>query len=297
MVATEAWRQTGCAEPFRIIHESNLGTQFARIAGVLAAKHDIVCFVDDDNWIAPNWIATLARVMAEYPDVGVCGGRCKPVFEGHAPEWFASVADAFAVGDQFPSRRILSAHEWSLWGAGLCVRRALILKAFDQGWQPHLSCRAGTQLTSGGDAEICMLVRMAGYTLLYEPDLTFQHFITSSKCNLEYVQDVSRGFGTGSVILFQYAMVVGLAPHNGPLSRIRMKLVSIWMLEIARAAVTYVLSCVQAALSRDKTGYAARMRHLKRGRLEGLMDARKTYSNTLHSIRAIAARLGPEANN
>src|SRR6266446_6836351 len=42
--------------PLRVINESRLGVRFARERGLAEAKYTFVGFVDDDNWVAPDWV-------------------------------------------------------------------------------------------------------------------------------------------------------------------------------------------------------------------------------------------------
>src|SRR5687768_534263 len=71
-VATRHWQAQ--AAPLRVVSEPQLGLSNARRRGLDAAAYPIVAFVDDDNWLAPDWVATAARLMAQLPDVGALGG-------------------------------------------------------------------------------------------------------------------------------------------------------------------------------------------------------------------------------
>jgi hypothetical protein len=49
-----------------------------------------------------------------------------------------------------------------LWGAGLCVRKTAWEGLVERGFRPKLTDRTGTQLTTGGDNEMCLALRLAG---------------------------------------------------------------------------------------------------------------------------------------
>src|SRR6516164_1105638 len=44
--------------PLRLIGESRLGVRYARERGFSEARYEFLAFVDDDNWIAHDWVRT-----------------------------------------------------------------------------------------------------------------------------------------------------------------------------------------------------------------------------------------------
>src|SRR5437867_4426773 len=72
----------------RIVPEPQPGLSHARIRGFAEAKYAIVCFIDDDNWVCPDWVQTVAKTMSLHPEVGACGGRIEAVCEIEPPPWF-----------------------------------------------------------------------------------------------------------------------------------------------------------------------------------------------------------------
>jgi glycosyltransferase involved in cell wall biosynthesis len=192
-----------------VVHEPQLGLMFARTKGLSIAKYEYVSFVDDDNWIFPDWITSVYEIMQKHPEVGAIGGISFPVFEVDPPGWFEDVAGGYAVGPQatgeYHSPRII---EGTLWGAGLTIRRSAWMKLLANGFRPMLIGRQGHKLGSGDDDEICWALRLAGWTLLYDPRLKLCHYIPASRLTWSYVHNLYRGFGEASVIkdLYKFAM-------------------------------------------------------------------------------------------
>ena len=58
----------------RVVNEPQLGTGYARRRGIGEALHDIIFFVDDDNWLAPDYLAILVDSMKQHPEIAVLGG-------------------------------------------------------------------------------------------------------------------------------------------------------------------------------------------------------------------------------
>ena len=67
--------------PLRIIREAKLGLQCARERGLKEAKYDFIGFVDDDNWVAPDWVRVAYETLESDSSLGALGSICDPVFE------------------------------------------------------------------------------------------------------------------------------------------------------------------------------------------------------------------------
>ena len=61
--------QTNC----RLIRQKNAGVSMARNNGVAASKGDYLCFLDADDWWAPNFLEEMAKLIADFPDAGIYG--------------------------------------------------------------------------------------------------------------------------------------------------------------------------------------------------------------------------------
>lgn len=55
----------------RVIHQANAGLARARKAGLDAAQAEYVGFVDSDDWVDPDWLATVRRALeaGDWPDM------------------------------------------------------------------------------------------------------------------------------------------------------------------------------------------------------------------------------------
>ncbi|MGH7913497.1 MAG: glycosyltransferase, partial [Candidatus Binataceae bacterium] len=86
-VARDCW-PPAAAVSLRVIEEPRLGLSRARLRGLAEARYEIVSFVDDDNWLADDWVAIAAEVLSANPDLGAIGSLSYPVCETDPPEWF-----------------------------------------------------------------------------------------------------------------------------------------------------------------------------------------------------------------
>jgi glycosyltransferase involved in cell wall biosynthesis len=206
-VALESW-PAECSIPLRVVFEPNRGLTYARLRGLAEARYEIVCFVDHDNRVSPDWIETAASVMAAHPEVGACGGQTEAASEEMLPRWFEQFQSYYAVGPQGDKAGDITDTRGYLWGAGLCLRKRAWQMLSEKQFSFTLQDRRGQELSSGGDAELCYALRLTGWRLWYEPHLKMNHFMTSERLNWSYLRRVSRGFGAATPGLDAYEMAI-----------------------------------------------------------------------------------------
>ena len=200
----------GTAPPPRVVREEKLGLTHARRAGVEAARGEVIVFVDDDNVLLDGWAEKLIEIFGSNPTVAACGGYgigCLPA--GPIPWWFEQHCSIFAIGGQAEARGDVTQHPGHLWGAGLAVRREAVVQLFRDGFQSRAVDRMGSRLLSGGDSELCVALRVAGWRLWYDPALVFLHLLTEPRFRPGYLKELHFGFGRGSVLIDPYEWVLG----------------------------------------------------------------------------------------
>lgn len=194
--------------PFQVVSEQKPGLSFAREKGFQTAMHNILLMVDDDNSLCPNYVETIHRTFQSDNGIGMVGGLGIPVIENEAPEWFNRYAYCFATGPQNGN----SAEPESLYGAGLGLRLDILDRLKSAGFTSLLSDRTGNSLLSGGDTELCMAYRMAGFKLKYVGEITFEHHLPSGRINWKYLRRLFHGFGITKARLDIYRNVIAGRP-------------------------------------------------------------------------------------
>lgn len=193
------------SETVRLVDAHVAGLSVARNVGLLAARHDIVAFTDDDVVIDSRWLENLAAGFARGADVACVSGMvpsaelaspAQAYFDrrvGWARRCESAVYDIAAPppGDRlFP----LQVAKFGT-GANFAVRRATVcgLGGFDEGM--------GVGSPAGGGEDIDMFVRilLAGHTLVYEPAAVVWHRHRTDFDGLE-IQIRNYGLGLGAWI-------------------------------------------------------------------------------------------------
>jgi glycosyltransferase involved in cell wall biosynthesis len=203
-VAAAAWPADAPVD-LRVVREPRLGLTHAHVRGFREAKGELVAWVEDDNWIAPDWLGIAWRAMQENPEVGACGGFNEPVCEGGAPAWFETFQASYGSGPQGRARGDHTDEPTYLWGAGMTVRRSAWQHLIDRGFRPLLADRQGKANHScGGDVEISFALRLTGWRLQFEPSLHMRHFLLRHRLNWVYLRRHLRGIGASSPALDPY---------------------------------------------------------------------------------------------
>ena len=225
-VALAQWPPTA-PFPLRITSEPEPGLIHARRRGMAERGTEVVSFIDDDNWVCPNWVCLAAEIMADHPEVGACGGATEAVFEAPPPAWFTQYQGNFAVGPQFQTSGDVTEAGGMLWGAGLTVRAAAWDEVLRSGVPFFLSGRRGRSLTSGEDLEVCYRILLNGWRLWYNPRLRLQHYMPASRLDWSYFRRLYRAAAASEAWLDAYREELGRAAAGGRYASVRRLLLTL----------------------------------------------------------------------
>jgi glycosyltransferase involved in cell wall biosynthesis len=190
----------------RVVVEPKQGLTFARIAAIEQTTAPFLCFVDDDNEPASDYLASAARILSEQPSIGALGpGQVDVDFVDPVPDWFAQNFrhhfqekhhDGLTYGcvraawtDYYPP------------GSCLIVRRDVLVRYRERIAAGELSAtdRAGAALTSGGDTQIVWEATRLGLAAGISGDLRIAHMIPATRSTLRYMRRLL--YGTSSSYL------------------------------------------------------------------------------------------------
>ncbi len=180
----------------RYVHEPKLGLTHARQRGVAETSGEWIAFVDDDNLLEPTWVAAMIGAIERAPNAGGFGGRVLLEWEIQPPAAVSEFGFCFAEQNLGDEPREVEC----LVGAGMVLNREALNAC---GWtvRPMLDDRIGASLVSGGDVEIAIRVRAAGYALRYEPGAVMQHLMPASRATRGYLLRINRSLGATSAMV------------------------------------------------------------------------------------------------
>lgn len=193
----------GSPASLRIVREPQLGLTNARRRGLREARGEFIVLVDDDNVLAPGYLADVLRIFAAHPKVGALGGKSLPEFATPPPAWMAEFHALLALRDLGPApllstglrpagAKINVYPDFAPIGAGMALRRAAIGPWLAQD-ASSLTDRRGAELTSGGDNDIVLSIMQAGWEVGYFPELVLTHLIPAGRLEASYLARLNRG--------------------------------------------------------------------------------------------------------
>lgn len=82
----------------RIIDQANAGVSTTRNNGVKEAKHELIAFLDADDWWAPTYLEEMLGMVEKYPDAGLWSARYYYVKYGQNRKAGIGLDDGFTDG-------------------------------------------------------------------------------------------------------------------------------------------------------------------------------------------------------
>lgn len=270
--------------PLKVVSEPKLGLSYARATGFREAQYEIVCFVDDDNWVNPHWVQIVSEIMTQHPDVGVCGGCIEAVSDVDLPEWFEQFQEYYAVGKQATETGDVTWSRGVLWGAGMAIRKSAWCEVLDSGFYLLAQDRQGKSLSSCGDSEMCLTLRSFGWRLWYDSRLEMKHFMPVERLNWQYLRRLFRGLGSSSV--------TALTPYflnwrsNTLLDRLRCT----WQWQTISILKSLMLLSDKMVISLlhpiEGDPKVLQLENLL-GRFSGLINQRELFKLKIHQLRSV----------
>ena len=233
----------------RLVREEKLGLTPARLRGIREAAGEVLVFVDDDNVLDPDYLATALRIARERPFLGSWSGQCLPSFEQAPAPWTERYWGTLCI-------RRFETEVWSNLprlaatmpaGAGLCARRAVAqryLELHDAGERRFQLDRTGGSLISGGDNDLAACACDLGLGMGLMPDLRLQHLIPPQRLTADYLERLVEGIEFSSVVLDANRGIAG--PRRGALGR------AIDLLRVARLKTPHNRILAAAYRGRDR---------------------------------------------
>jgi hypothetical protein len=175
----------------RVVIEEKLGLTHARICGVRTTRAPLIVYIDDDNLLAPDYLAQAAGLGGEFPQLGIWGaGRITPEYEtAPAPE-LAPFCQSLALKeirqDLWSNAPVIS--DALPYGAGIVLRRAVgEAYAASKAGGGMIFGRSGTSLLSSEDYEMDFMAADQGWGYGVFRRLALVHLIPAGRVRRDYL--------------------------------------------------------------------------------------------------------------
>lgn len=193
---------------FTLLQEPRLGNVYAREAAIKATSSEWIVFVDDDNVLAQDYLATVVEIAEANPDFGCFGGKLLLADGIQVPAWIDPLLPYLAIKDCGEEVITNCADEWGNWEpptAGAAVRRPVLDLYVNYLKTAKQSTRLGRKGSKGLlSAEDSLMMRGASKLQLqssHQPRLILWHHINPDRFNFIYMTRLLFSYGRSSVIL------------------------------------------------------------------------------------------------
>lgn len=187
--------------PFRCVHESQQGLDYARNRALNEAWGNWVVFYDDDVLVHRDWLTAFVSAVRQHkPDCVI--GPVFPLFETPPPSFLSSaVLDSVTSGYSRKGEvaRILSPQEaHQIPGCNFAVRKdvAQTIGGFDVSLD-----RVEKNVIGYGDWEFGRALVQAGKIVFYEPRCRVEHAVDHNKLSRNALRSRWFGFGAAARLL------------------------------------------------------------------------------------------------
>jgi hypothetical protein len=196
-----SWHPNG-----KILLEQNLGLTPARMRGIRESCADILCFVDDDNVLDPDYLENALKIGDTCPHLGCWGGEILPEYEIPPEPWFKGCEDMLVVRPLDRDRwgNAYSYDDSTPCGAGMCARRSVVSQFLTNCNNSELRRslgRAGTSLGSGEDVDLAHTAVDMGMGTGRFKALRLIHLIPAGRLDPAYLARLAEGMAESNVYL------------------------------------------------------------------------------------------------
>lgn len=177
----------------RMVDEMQAGLSHARNRGIAEAKAPLLAFIDDDEWIEPQFLSAYVDFFEIRPNASVAGGRIVAEYPEGRPAWLSkypetAIANVMDFGNTvcpFPANRVPG-------GGNTAIRKSVfeVCGTFD----PQFG-RVGDRLTGGEENDLFERLRKRGHVFWYVPDAVMHHVIPAAKLTESYFRNLCRNIG------------------------------------------------------------------------------------------------------
>jgi glycosyltransferase involved in cell wall biosynthesis len=200
---TQLWPNTR-SQQLRIISEEKLGAIHARQRAIQEANYAYLSYIDDDNWISPNWVEEIFNIFEQNPSVAIVSCPSTANLSYTPPSYFEGLKGWLAIGTRCSEEGIIQIRPMSFWTAGLSLRLEAFNILENTSYSICLTGRTGNQTYGGEDHELCLTLTLMGWDIYYTHQIYFIHDIPSSRLEVSYLEKLIHNGGKSKAILEIY---------------------------------------------------------------------------------------------
>ncbi|HLP87554.1 MAG TPA: hormogonium polysaccharide biosynthesis glycosyltransferase HpsE [Nostocaceae cyanobacterium] len=180
--------------------ETRQGAAFARIKAIQEAQGELVCFLDDDNLPALDWLLEADKFAQEHPQAGAIASQIHGIYDRELPAKLKPIMFYLAINERGEQPHLYHPRRQGFPPSAGLVVRCHVWKNHVP-FQPFFTGRVGSSMLGSEDAEALCYIQKAGWEIWYNPAMQIEHIIPASRLEKDYLISLMRGVGLASSYL------------------------------------------------------------------------------------------------
>ncbi len=171
--------------------ETSQGLSHARNRSIQEAKAPLITFLDDDAFIAPNYLVTLVQQFQEFPECGAIGGPIHLHYEEVKPSWENPYLNSLLGYFDQGTRAFFFEKDYPR-GSNMAFRTSVF---------ERIGCfnvelgRIGKRMYGGEEKDLFNRIYQASIPVRYVPEAMVYHCVPLERTTFDFIKKQALGTG------------------------------------------------------------------------------------------------------
>jgi glycosyltransferase involved in cell wall biosynthesis len=186
--------------------ETNQGLSFARNRGIVEAKGQFICYMDDDGIADPDFLEVQYNFLNANPEVIGLGGKIIPRYVHGKPEWIDGILEGLVSKvDHGNNNFQYSGRKYPV-GCNMTYNRESLIEVgkFNSDYG-----HKGELLIRGEETELFQRIKRLNKSVYYLGNSRVEHVIEKERLTRTHIKGISEGIGASQRLMSDQLGVFG----------------------------------------------------------------------------------------
>lgn len=188
-------KKSSCNAELIFVNDRNTRPFSSKKAGLSRSKYEYLVFLNENNFINPDYVRIAYRAMNHRRQIGLLGGYCKLESGVKLPKWFHKHKQIFGIDVKYPTGHNLTYTDHTLWDDGLIIRRAAIQKILGTDFYLDSDMEADLTHINYEGKVLTSQMKKTGWEVWFEPRLRMKKFIPVNQLKWKNIRQIHRILG------------------------------------------------------------------------------------------------------
>ncbi len=186
------WKESGATAQLRIIEQGALNPETIRQIAADNSSYDYLIFLNENNYINPDYVRIAFKVIHKNKDTGILGGQTELASDVKPPGWFDKYKEFYGIGKQSDEAGDITFQRGYLWNTGIVARKDAIREICQTKYQISAGKDSGGRLILSDHIDLSNRIKLSDRKIQYEPRLKLKIFLTPKEFNWNYLRQLNK---------------------------------------------------------------------------------------------------------